>query len=88
MNTTEILNEINKLPIYEKRNIYKSLDEDLRRESTASPEDLREREFEQQLLAEGVISEIPSGWNDDDDFEPIKISGKPLSETIIEDRGE
>jgi hypothetical protein len=88
MNTTEILNEINKLPIYEKRNIYKSLDDDLRRENAASPEEMREREFEQQLLAEGVIREIPSGWNDDDDFKPVKISGKPLSETIIEDRGE
>lgn len=88
MNTTEILNEINKLPIYEKRNIYKRLDDDLHHETAVSAEELREREFEQMLLAEGVIREIPLGWNDGDDFEPIEIEGKPLSETIIEDRGE
>lgn len=88
MNTTEILNEINKLPIYEKRNIYKRLDDDLHHEKAVSPEELREREFEQMLLAEGVIREIPSAWNDEDNFEPIEIEGKPLSETIIEDRGE
>lgn len=88
MTTTEILNEISKLPAGERQNIFKRLNDDLRRENVVSPEELREREFEQMLLAEGVIREIPSGWNDDDDFEPVEINGKPLSETIIEDRGE
>lgn len=88
MTTTEILKEINKLPPGERRNIYQRLDNDLRPEAANSPEELREREFEQMLLADGIIREIPSGWNDDDDFEPVAISGKPLSQTVIEDRGE
>ncbi len=41
-----------------------------------SPDILRE------MLAEGIISRIPEGIKDDeDDFEPIEIKGKPLSET-------
>jgi len=88
MTTTEILNEISKLPAHERQRIHKRLDDDLHRENAVSPEESREREFERMLLAEGIIKEIPSGWNDDDDFEPIEISGQPLSETIIEDRGE
>lgn len=88
MTPTEILNEISKLPVPERRNIFERLDDDLRRENAVSPEELGEREFERTLLAEGVIRAIPSGWNDDDYFEPVEISGKPLSETIVEDRGE
>ena len=86
MTATEILREISKLPSGERRNIYRHLDDDLHHEKV-SAEELREREFEQMLLAEGVIRDIPSGWNEDDDFEPVEITGKPLSETIIEDRG-
>jgi predicted DNA-binding antitoxin AbrB/MazE fold protein len=48
---------------------------------SVSPELLRE------MLAEGMISRIPEGITDEeDDFEPIKIEGKPLSESILEDR--
>jgi len=38
------------------------------------------------MLAEGMISRIPKGIADDDDFEPVKIKGKPLSETLLKDR--
>lgn len=39
------------------------------------------------MLAEGMISRIPEGISEEeDDFEPVKIKGKPLSETILEDR--
>jgi hypothetical protein len=88
MTTTEILNEISKLPAREKQTIRRHLDDDLHQENAISPDELHEREFEQTLLAEGVIRTIPSGWNDEDDFEPVEITGKPLSETISEDRGE
>lgn len=44
-------------------------------------------ELLREMLAEGMISRIPEGISDeDDDFEPIKIKGKPISETILEDR--
>ena len=46
-----------------------------------SPDILRE------MLAEGMISRIPEGiGEEEDDFEPAAIKGKPLSETILEDR--
>jgi hypothetical protein len=49
-------------------------------------EDLLER----RLLERGVISEIPKRNFDPDtykEFEPIEVKGKPVSETIIEERG-
>jgi hypothetical protein len=45
--------------------------------------------LEQRLLERGVISEIPKRLRDPEqyrDFKPVKVKGKPLSETIIEDR--
>ena len=40
-----------------------------------------------EMLAEGMISRIPDSVTDEgDNFEPVKIKGKPLSETILEDR--
>jgi len=51
-----------------------------------SPEDL----LEQRLLERGVISEIPRRNFDPatyKEFEPIEVKGKPVSETIIEERG-
>lgn len=87
MNTAEILSEIKKLPAVEKRNLFRQLGEDINADPI-SEEELLEQEFEQMLLAEGVINHIPPRWNEDDDGEPFEISGKPLSETIIEDRGE
>ncbi len=88
MNTTEILREIKKLPIPEKRDLFRQLGEEINI-AALSDEERREEEFERMLLAKGVISQIPPRWNDDeeDSFEPVEISGKPLSETIIEDRG-
>jgi predicted DNA-binding antitoxin AbrB/MazE fold protein len=40
-----------------------------------------------EMLVEGMISRIPEGIGEEDDnFEPAAIKGKPLSETILEDR--
>ena len=67
-------------------------DEDLQAEIAQweAGEDLGKRvspEILREMLAEGMISHIPEGISDEeDDFEPIKIKGKPLSETILEDR--
>ena len=44
----------------------------------------------QQLLADGVISQLPNPAedidDDDPDDQPIEIMGEPLSETIIRER--
>ena len=47
-------------------------------------------ELDRRLLAEGVISRIPPPITDFTPYQnrkPIEIKGKPLSETIIEERG-
>lgn len=54
------------------------------------PEPAKEQRFFSLLIEQGLIDEIPSEEEeseDDEDFEPILIQGKPLSETIIENRG-
>ena len=57
-------------------------------ETERQPENARvSDEILREMLAEGMISRIPEGISDDeDDFEPIEIQGKPLSETLLEDR--
>jgi hypothetical protein len=53
------------------------------------PPHMTEDEFEQYLAAKGVIS-LPQVSEDDDadneDWEPVEVTGKPLSEMIIEER--
>lgn len=45
------------------------------------------KEILREMLAEGMISRIPEGISDEEnDFEPIEIKGRPLSETLLEDR--
>lgn len=45
------------------------------------------REVLLEMLAEGMISHIPEGVSDEaDEFEPLGFSGKPVSETILEER--
>jgi len=92
MTPTEVLSEIQKLPLNEARQVVNRLNGYLReQEQTAlADEELerREDEFEQYLLAKGIISNIPirDETDDDDNFEPIKFEGEPLSEMIIRER--
>jgi hypothetical protein len=92
MTPTEVLSEIQKLPLNEARQVANRLNGYLReQEQTAlADEELerREDEFEQYLLAKGIISNIPirDETDDDDNFEPIKFEGEPLSEMIIRER--
>ncbi len=82
MTPQEIINEIQKLPPVERKEILDSLSET---SNEAETEDLR---IQKALFDAGLLREIKSprrrGMGD---FEAIKIEGKPLSETIIEDRG-
>ena len=48
-----------------------------------------EDEFELELLKEGTLDSVPLGTINQKSFEewkPVEIKGKPLSETIIEER--
>lgn len=88
MTATEILTEIKHLPLSEKQTVYKTLEIELHSNNNISEEERLEQEVEQLLIERGLLRSIPSAWNEDEDFEPIEVLGKPLSEIIIEDRGE
>lgn len=48
---------------------------------------MTEDEFARHLAAKGVISLPEEGVADDDEeWEPVEVTGKPLSEMIVEDR--
>lgn len=50
---------------------------------------MTEDQFEQELLREGTLESIPPPITDFTPYEnrtPIEVKGKPLSETIIEER--
>jgi hypothetical protein len=84
MTPQEIINEIQKLSPLQQKEVLDRLSLNLTEENALSEAEVAER-----LLAKGVINEIPDGWDesdDEDDFEPIVMKGKPLSETVIEDR--
>ncbi len=82
MTTTEILNEIYKLPLTEQSNIKRSL-----LEKTETTHEVSKQDLWQKLFEEGLITHIPSNMSDEeDDFEPIEIEGEPISETIIRER--
>jgi hypothetical protein len=85
MNVADVLDEIKKLSPSEKRQIVETLLRETEAEKEAGLEE-RQAEFLEQLLAEGVIKNIPMRRVEDWDFEPVPIKGAPLSETIIEER--
>lgn len=48
-------------------------------------DDEKERAFQEHLLYTGVLDNIPTGALEND-FEPVVVRGRPVSETLIEDR--
>ena len=86
MTTQEIVNTVRNLPPENQREVL----EVLQSEVTGMGESpISEKEVQRILFERGVIGNIPSAddYTDaDDDFEPIEIKGKPLSESVIEER--
>jgi len=82
MTPQEIINEIQKLPLEQKKEVINSISEDFQQTIT-------EDEFEQILFAKGIIGNIPNldeYTDEDENFEPIEVEGEPLSEMIIRER--
>lgn len=84
-----IIEEVRALTAQEQRKvrdlIESLLQSSAKAQETLSPEDL----LEQKLLEDGLISEIPKRDYDPmtyREFEPIEVKGKPVSQTIIEER--
>lgn len=88
MSAQELLAEIQKLPPEEQRRLLEALSRSLAQPSE-SRQPISEDEVQRILFEKGIIGNIPDPTqytDEDDDFEPIEIKGKPLSETIIEER--
>jgi len=93
MTPTEVLNEIQKLPLSDARQVASQLTNYLREKEQENVTDeemeRREDEFERYLLTKGVASHIATRDETDeefDSFELIEVEGEPLSETIIRER--
>ena len=89
----EIMKEIQKMPLDDVRELAKRLTNYLREQErgalAATRNEAREDEFERYLLAKGLINQIPTRDEDDEEFDafaPLKVDGEPLSETIIRER--
>lgn len=57
---------------------------------TTPPAPLTEAAFEQQLVTQGILSEVSPPTTDVTPYcqrKRIQVQGQPLSETIIEERG-
>ncbi len=83
-NLEKVIEEIKALPPDHLRRV-KELVDSLVGGQSVSPEDL----LAQRLLEAGVISHIPPRITDFTPYEnrkPVEVKGKPVSETIIEER--
>lgn len=81
MTPQEIINEIQKLPPVERKEVLDSLSEELNKTET---EDLR---IQKALFDAGLLREIRTARSGKvADFKPIEIEGEPISETIIRER--
>jgi hypothetical protein len=87
MSNQKLLEEIQNLPVVEQREILEVLSRNVGHRSASTAQPMPEAQFEQMLLEKAIIDEIPSAINDEEEpFEPVVVQGKPLSETIIEER--
>lgn len=84
-NLEKVIEEVKALTPSERRRVRELIDSLLEQAVSMSPEDL----LDQTLLEAGVISEIPPRITDFTPYQnrkPVEVKGKPLSETIIEER--
>ena len=81
MTPQKIINEIFKLPLPEKKEVLDLLSEEF------SKAEQDERQLQENLLAKGLVHSVrPPRRKKIGDFAAILIEGKPISETIIEER--
>jgi hypothetical protein len=81
----EIVEEVKTLTSDEQRKLRELLDELLKEPPTRSPEE----ELEHKLFEAGLLSEIKPSTVDVESYrryQPIEVKGKPVSETLIEER--
>jgi len=86
MTATEILNEIYKLPMVEQKVLKEKLLQNSESNGETKPQ-MTQDEFDRILMKDGFLVNLPVETGDEvDEFEPVEFTGKPISETIIEER--
>ncbi len=83
----KIESEVKQLSPQDLRKVQKLVD--LLLEKKEEKPQMTEEEFEKHLYEKGIISEVKPPITDFsryDYYEPIKITGEPISETIIRER--
>jgi len=88
MTSAEVMKEITKMPLAEKRRVLAALAEQL---SQAGQTDLdsKEERFVSGLKQKGLLTEVPLRLPDDEvrqNYKRIEVRGEPLSETIVKER--
>jgi hypothetical protein len=89
MTPTELLVEIQKMPLVEKRKVFLELIQQLDQVEQTDL-DAKEKKFVNGLRRKGLLTEMPLRLPDDElrhNFKRIEVKGEPVSETIIKERG-
>jgi len=89
MTPTEVLTEIQKMPLADRRQIWDELTNRINQAEQADTS-AKEKKFMNGLKRKGLVTETPLRLPDNEfcrNFKRIEVKGEPLSETIIEERG-
>ncbi|MDQ3129858.1 MAG: hypothetical protein M3Q99_03730 [Acidobacteriota bacterium] len=89
MTPTEVLTEIQKMPLADRRQIWDELTDRINQAEQADTS-AKEKKFMNGLKRKGLVTETPLRLPDNEfrrNFKRIEVKGEPLSETIIEERG-
>ena len=89
MTSAEVMNEIAKMPLLEKRRVLAALAEQLGQTAGQTDLDSKEEKFVNGLKQKGLLTEVPLRLPDDElrqNYQRIEVKGEPLSETIVRER--
>ncbi len=87
MTPTEVLEEIRKMPLSERRRLRDELDNDL--SEAESNGDSKEPGFIESMKRKGLITQMPTRKPDPEwrrNFKRVNVTGEPISQTIIRER--
>lgn len=85
MTPREIIKTVQGLPPAKRRKVINAL----QLETDPSVLPISEEEVNRKLYERGVIGTVPNAadyTDEDDDFQAVRIKGKPLSKTVVEER--
>ncbi len=85
MTTAEILTEIYQLPVNQQNDLRKKILDDSESNGQTKSQ-ITQDEFDRLLLSDGFLANLPVESVEEEDFIPVEFTGKPISETIIEER--